>query len=132
MTVTEQLKEYLLKNECKVEDTEFGLAIEYKDVLFLHIKNNPEHDNACRLLLNNIFDITEENEQQALVALNTINGQFQWVKLLATGEGEDRHVVVAFDWLCGPQPNFDNAFPEIFSYMLMAAHSFLEILMDEA
>jgi len=131
MTITEQLKEYLEKAEIKSQDTEFGLAIEYQGKIFLHIKNDPDHDNACRMLLNNIFDVTDENIEDTLVAINAVNSTYQWVKLMVVGEDEDSRVVVAFDWLCGEKPDFNRVFPEIFAYMYDAACTFHKVLTED-
>ena len=81
MTAKELVVDFLKANDIEPEKTEFGLRFFLDNWSFL-LWEDPQDPNYFRLTLPGIFDVTDENFAEAIMACNAINMQYKVVKAI--------------------------------------------------
>lgn len=88
-----------------------------------------------RLTLPGIFDVTDENFAEAIMAANNINWKYKVVKAVVY-DYEDEHESGASVWMCFEQlldatPNVDDIVPRAIQSLLGACDDFMKEMTDE-
>ena len=134
MDAKELVFNYLKGIRIEPTENEFGLNFSYKGWNFLlwHDKQDPLF---FRLTLPGIFDVTDENFAEAIMAANNINWKYKVVKAVVY-DYEDEHESGASVWMCFEQlldasPNVDDIVPCAIQSLLDACDDFMKEMTDE-
>ena len=108
MNLTKLIFDFLAEEGFRPHETEFGIAFKSEGFNFLFFKDD-EDEQYFRLMMPAIFEVTEDNEDMILKAMNDVNGNIKVVKLYTMEmENEDgkksTSVWVAFEILADTTP----------------------------
>ena len=117
-------------------ETEFGIAFKFEGFNFLYFKDS-EDEQYFRLMMPAIFEVTEDNEDMILKAMNDVNSNIKVVTLytmdMADEEGKkDVSVWVAFEILADTTPELADFVPRALSLLQGARMAFLARLEELA
>lgn len=134
MTAKALVLDYLKKNGLEPQENEIGLnfSVEGWNFLLMHDQDDPVF---FRLTLPGIFDVTDENFAEAIMAANNINWNFKVVKAVVY-EYEDEHESGASVWMCFEQvldatPEVDDIVPRAVHSLLSACDAFMNAMTEE-
>lgn len=129
MTAKQLVSKFLKNSGIEVQKNELGLnfTIEGWNFLLWDDANDPLF---FRLVLPGIFDVTDDNYAEAIMACNNINWNFKVVKAVLY-EFEDEHDRGAAIWMCFEQvldstPQVDDLVPRAVHSLLAAADAFMK------
>ena len=134
MTAKELVFNYLKGIRIEPAENEFGLNFSYKGWNFL-LWSDKQDPLFFRLTLPGIFDVTDENFAEAIMAANNINWKYKVVKAVVY-DYEDEHESGASVWMCFEQlldatPNVDDIVPRAIQSLLDACDDFMKEMTDE-
>jgi len=115
MDLNKLMIDYLAEEGFRPHETPFGIAFKKEGYNFLFFKDEND-EQYFRLMMPAIFDVTEDNEETVLRAMNDVNGSIKVVKLY-TMEMEDQdgkketNVWVAFEILADSTPELGDIVP---------------------
>ena len=101
MTVKTLVSRYLKSIGVKATKNDLGLNFTFEGWNFL-LWNDADDPLFFRLILPGVFDVTDENYAEALMACNNVNWYFKVVKAVLY-EYEDKHESGASVWMCFEQ-----------------------------
>lgn len=136
MTAKELVVDFLKANDIGPEKTEFGLRFFLDNWSFL-LWEDPQDPNYFRLTLPGIFDVTDENFAEAIMACNAINMQYKVVKaILYDFDGEKEEENASNIWICFEQildntPEVGDLVPRSVESMIDAADCLVKLMSDE-
>ena len=127
---------FLAEEGFRPHETEFGIAFKSEGINFLYFKDS-EDEQYFRLIMPAIFEMTEDNEEMVLKAMNDVNGNIKVVKLytmdMEDEEGKkDVSVWVAFEILADTTPELGDIVPRAISLLKAARIGFLSKLEELA
>jgi len=129
MTAKQLVSKFLKNSGIEVQKNELGLnfTIEGWNFLLWDDANDPLF---FRLVLPGIFDVTDDNYAEAIMACNNINWNFKVVKAVLY-EFEDEHDRGVAIWMCFEQvldstPQVDDLVPRAVHSLLAAADAFMK------
>lgn len=136
MDLNKLMIDYLAEEGFRPHQTEFGIAFKSEGFNFLYFKD-PEDEQYFRLMMPAIFEVTEDNEEMILKAMNAVNSDIKVVKLytmvMEDEEGKkDSNVWVAFEILADTTPELGDIVPRAISLLKGARIAFLSRLEDFA
>ena len=79
MAFCDKLEEYLKKEGFCPEKTDFGLQFKYETLDFIHFRDDQD-ENFLNLFFPQIFEVTQENRQDVLVAIDRANNEVKVAK----------------------------------------------------
>ena len=134
MTAKELVFNYLKGIRIEPTENEFGLNFSYKGWNFL-LWHDEQDPLFFRLTLPGIFDVTDENFAEAIMAANNINWKYKVVKAVVY-DYEDEHESGASVWMCFEQllddtPNVDDIVPRAIQSLLGDCDDFMKEMTDE-
>ena len=136
MTAKELVVDFLKANDIEPEKTEFGLRFFLDNWSFL-LWEDPQDPNYFRLTLPGIFDVTDENFAEAIMACNAINMRYKVVKaILYDFDGEKEEENASNIWICFEQildntPEVGDLVPRSVESMIDAADCLVKLMSDE-
>ena len=136
MDLNKLMIEFLAEEGFRPHETEFGIAFKSEGFNFLFFKDE-EDDQYFRLMMPAVFEVTEDNEDMVLQAMNDVNGNIKVVKLY-TMDMEDENgkkdtsVWVAFEILADTTPELADIVPRAISLLKGARIAFLAKLEEMA
>ena len=127
---------FLAEEGFRPHETEFGIAFKSEGINFLYFKDS-EDEQYFRLIMPAIFEMTEDNEEMVLKAMNDVNGNIKVVKLytmdMEDEEGKkDVSVWVAFEILADTTPELGDIIPRAITLLQGARIAFLAKLEEVA
>ena len=136
MDLTKLVFDFLAEEGFRPHETEFGIAFKSEGLNFLFFKDD-EDEQYFRLMMPAIFEVTEDNEDMILKAMNDVNGNIKVVKLY-TMEMEDEKgnkstsVWVAFEILADTTPEMVDIVPRAITLLKGGRIAFLTKLEEIA
>ncbi|MBQ9577464.1 MAG: hypothetical protein IJV11_11370 [Muribaculaceae bacterium] len=136
MDLNKLMIDYLAEEGFRPHETEFGIAFKNEGFNFLYFKDD-EDEQYFRLMMPAIFEVTEDNEDMILKAMNDVNSNIKVVKLYTMDmEDEDGqknvNVWVAFEILADTTPEIGDIVPRAMALMKGARVAFLAKLEELA
>ena len=136
MDLNKLMIDFLAEEGFRPHETEFGIAFKFEGFNFLYFKDS-EDEQYFRLMMPAIFEVTEDNEDMILKAMNDVNSNIKVVKLytmdMADEEGKkDVSVWVAFEILADTTPELADFVPRALSLLQGARMAFLARLEELA
>lgn len=135
MTARELVVKFLKENKIEPENTEYGLRFFLENWSFL-LWDDPEDPTFFRLTLPGVFDVTDDNFAEAIIACNQVNMDYKVVKALIysfDGEKEDEeemNVWICFEQVLDSTPEVSDLVPRAVNSMINAAHDFVQKMSD--
>ena len=136
MNAKELVVDFLRANQIEPEKTEFGLRFFLDNWSFL-LWEDPQDPAYYRLTLPGIFDVTDENFAEAIMACNAINMQYKVVKaILYEFDGEKEEENASNIWICFEQildntPEVGDLVPRSVESMIDAANCLVKLMTDD-
>jgi hypothetical protein len=136
MDLNKLIFDFLAEEGFRPHETEFGIAFKSEGFNFLFFKDD-EDEQYFRLMMPAIFEVTEDNEDMILKAMNDVNGNIKVVKLY-TMEMEDEEekkstsVWVAFEILADTTPEIGDIMPRAITLLKGGRIAFLARLEEMA
>ena len=136
MDLNKLMIDFLAEEGFRPHETEFGIAFKYEGLNFLYFKDS-EDEQYFRLMMPAICQVTEDNEDMILKAMNEVNSNIKVVKLytmdMEDEEGKkDVSVWVAFEILADTTPELADFVPRALSLLQGARMAFLAKLEELA
>ena len=136
MDLNKLMMEYLAEEGFRPHETPFGIAFKKEGTNFLYFKDE-EDEQYFRLMMPAIFEVTEDNEDMILKAMNDVNGNIKVVKLYTMEmENEDgkksTSVWVAFEILADTTPEMADIVPRAIALLKGGRIAFLTRLEEMA
>ena len=136
MDLNKLIINYLAEEGFRPHETEFGIAFKSEGFNFLFFKDEDD-EQYFRLMMPAIFEVTEDNEDTILRAMNDVNSNIKVVKLYTMDmEDEDGKkevsVWVAFEILADTTPEVGDILPRALSLLKGARIAFLAKLEEFA
>lgn len=136
MDLKKLMMDYLAEEGFRPHETPFGIAFKNEGFNFLYFKDE-EDEQYFRLMMPAIFEVTEDNEETILRAMNEVNGSIKVVKLytmdMEDEDGKkDTSVWVAFEILADTTPELTDIVPRSIALLLGARIAFLAKLEEIA
>lgn len=129
MDLNKLMIDFLAEEGFRPHETEFGIAFKVEGFNYLYFKDE-EDEQYFRLMMPAIFQVTEDNEDTILHAMNEVNGSIKVVKLYTMDmDGEkgekDTSVWVAFEILADTTPELKDIVPRAINLLQGARIAFL-------
>ena len=121
MDLNKLMINYLAEEGFRPHETPFGIAFKKEGINFLYFKDE-EDEQYFRLMMPAIFQVTDDNEDMIMRAMNDVNGSIKVVKLY-TMDMEDENqktettVWVAFEILADTTPELGDIVPRAISLL---------------
>jgi hypothetical protein len=136
MDLTKLIFDFLAEEGFRPHETEFGIAFKSEGLNFLFFKDD-EDEQYFRLMMPAIFEVTEDNEDMILQAMNDVNGSIKVVKLYTMDmqDEEDKKntsVWVAFEILADTTPEMGDIVPRAITLLKGGRIAFLARLEEMA
>lgn len=136
MDLNKLMIDYLAEEGFRPHETEFGIAFKSEGFNFLFFKDE-EDEQYFRLMMPAIFEVTEDNEEMILHAMNDVNSNIKVVKLYTMdmqdeNEKTSTSVWVAFEILADTTPEVGDIVPRAISLLKGARIAFLARLEEMA
>lgn len=136
MDLNKLMIDFLAEEGFRPHETEFGIAFKHEGFNFLYFKDE-EDEQYFRLMMPAIFEVTEDNEEMILRAMNEVNSNIKVVKLytmdMEDEEGKkDVNVWVAFEILADTTPELTDIVPRSIALLKGARIAFLAKLEELA
>jgi len=128
------VSKYLKSIGIATKKNALGLNFSYEGWNFL-LWDDVEDPLFFRLILPGVFDVTDDNYAEALLACNNVNWSFKVVKAVLY-EFEDKHDRGASIWMCFEQvldstPQIDELVPRAVHSLLAAADAFMKEMSED-
>jgi len=136
MDLNKLMIDYLAEEGFRPHETPFGIAFKSEGTNYLYFKDD-EDEQYFRLMMPAIFQVTEDNEDTIMRAMNDVNSNIKVVKLY-TMEMEDEQgkkdtsVWVAFEILADSTPELADIVPRAINLLKGARLAFLARLEEIA
>ena len=134
MTARQIVSKYLREKGVAVKRNDLGLNFSSQGWNFL-LWNDKDDSSLFRLTLPGIFDVTDDNFAQAIMACNNVNWNYKVVKavLYEYEYGKEKGASV---WMCYEQqldakPNLEVIVPRAIQSLLSACDAFTKEMYDE-
>lgn len=125
MTTTERVLDFLeqqgFRPEVNPKDGNIFFKYQMKNFLFI---NNDEDEDFFQLIMPAIFDVTEDNREIVLEALNKTNSSIKVVKCSIIND----EVWVFFESLLDSSPEVKDIIPRALDMLQAAGHRFYECM----
>ena len=136
MDLNKLMMDYLAEEGYRPHETPFGIAFKKEGINYLYFKDEDD-EQYFRLMMPAIFQVTEDNEDSIMRAMNDVNGSIKVVKLY-TMEMEDPEgkketsVWVAFEILADTTPELGDIVPRAINLLDGGRIAFLARLEEMA
>ncbi len=129
MDLNKMMIDYLAEEGYRPHETEFGIAFKIEGYNYLYFKDEDD-EQYFRLMMPAIFQVTEDNEDTIMRAMNDVNSNIKVVKLYTMDMQDengkkDTSVWVAFEILADTTPELKDIVPRAISLLQGARYAFL-------
>ncbi len=136
MDLNKLMMDYLAEEGYRPHETPFGIAFKIEGINYLYFKD-PEDEQYFRLMMPAIFEVTEDNEEMIMRAMNDVNGSIKVVKLYTMDMEDEKgkketSVWVAFEILADTTPELGDIVPRAINLLKGARIAFLARLEEVA
>ncbi len=136
MDLNKLMLNYLAEEGFRPHETPFGIAFKIEGINYLYFKDEAD-EQYFRLMMPAIFEVTEDNEDMILRAMNDVNSSIKVVKLytmdMEDEQGKkDTSVWVAFEILADSTPELTDFVPRAITLLQGARIAFLSKLEEMA
>lgn len=134
MKTKQLVSKYLKSVGVAAKKNDLGLNFTYEGWNFL-LWDDADDPLLFRLILPGVFDVTDDNYAEALMACNNINWNYKVVKAVLY-DYEDKHERGASVWMCFEQeldamPQVEELIPCAVHSLIAAAEAFTKEMNDE-
>jgi hypothetical protein len=134
MIIKTLVSNYLKSIGVAAKRSELGLNFTYDGWNFL-LWNDKEDPMFFRLILPGVFDVTDDNYAEALMACNNVNWNYKVVKAVLY-DYEDKDERGASVWMCYEQqldgtPQVEELIPRAVHSLIAAAEAFTKEMNDD-
>ena len=134
MRVRELVSKYLKSVGVAVQKNGLGLNFTFEGWNFL-LWNDANDPLFFRLILPGVFDVTDDNFAEAIMACNNVNWNYKVVKAVLY-EFEDEHDKGTSVWMCFEQvldstPQVEELIPRAVHSLIAAAEAFTKEMLKE-
>ena len=134
MRVRELVSKYLKSVGVAVQKNGLGLNFTFEGWNFL-LWDDADDPLFFRLILPGVFDVTDDNFAEAIMACNNVNWNFKVVKAVLY-DFEDEHDSGASVWMCFEQvldttPQIEELIPRAVHSLIAAAEAFNKEMSDD-
>lgn len=128
------VSKYLKAQGVVPKKNDLGLNFTYEGWNFL-LWNDVDDPLFFRLILPGVFDVTDDNFAESIMACNNVNWKYKVVKAVLY-EFEDEHDKGASVWMCYEQvldttPRVEELMPRAVHSLIAAAEAFTKEMNDE-
>ena len=137
MDLNKLMLNFLAEEGFRPHETDFDIAFKKEGFNYLYLKDDDD-EQYFRLMMPAIFEVTEDNEDMVLRAMNYVNNSIKVVKLYTmdmTNEEDNKKdisVWVAFEILADSTPELGDIVPRAISLLDAARVGFLAKLEELA
>lgn len=110
---------------CPKED-EFGIEFKFEGAVFLFI-HDEDDEQFFRLMMPNIYDVTDENREVVMSAMNKVNFRVKVVKVISP---VPHSVWVAFEVLLDSTPVLGDIVPRALNMLKAGRAAFYEAIQE--
>ena len=130
------MMEFLAEEGFRPHETPFGIAFKSEGLNFLYFKDEDD-EQYFRLMMPAIFEVTEDNEDMIMRAMNDVNSNIKVVKLYTMDMEDEKgnketSVWVAFEILADTTPELGDIVPRAITLLQGARIAFLAKLEEVA
>ena len=118
------MKEYLISEGFRPEETDYGIDFRFEGRSFVFFQDDDD-EQYFRLMMPNIFEVTEENREFVLEALNQTNTEMKVVKAYTP---IPEAVWVGFEILVDSTPVLSDLVPRALNMLRTARQTFYEAI----
>lgn len=122
-TTKSNLGAYLASEGHEPQETDFGYVFEYQNLTFL-IFWDDDDDQYLKIALPGIFNVDDNNRDDALAAANEVNKEWKVIKAVVT----DDEVWVVAEQFVDKDPNLVDLVPRTIKILAQGRISFYEHL----
>lgn len=124
MKATEMVMEFLRKEGfCPEVDSDNGnIVFKYQMTTFLFLNNDEEDEEFFQLCMPNIYDVTDDNREMVLEAINIVNRKLKVMKATIIGE----NVWLFFENLLDQTPDVSTIIPRALMILQGGRQQFYE------
>ena len=122
-TIKEQLGAYLSGEGMQPSDKPYGFHFEFEDLSF-HMFWDVDDERYMSLTLPGIFDVDENNREDALCAANKVNDNIKVVKAIV----REDDVWVVSEFLIDKDPKFGDMIPRMINMLKNARVAFYDAI----
>ena len=122
-TTKNEVGAYLSSEGLRPQETDFGYVFEYQNLTFFIIWDDKD-DQYLKIALPGIFNVDDNNRDDALVAVNEVNKEWKVIKSVVT----DDEVWVAAEQFVDKDPNLSDLVPRTINILMGGRMSFYEYM----
>ena len=124
MKATEMVMEFLRKEGfCPEVDSDNGnIVFKYQMTTFLFLNNDEEDEEFFQLCMPNIYDVTDDNREMVLEAINIVNRKLKVMKATIIGD----NVWLFFENLLDQTPDVSTIIPRALMILQGGRQQFYE------
>lgn len=122
-TTKNEVGAYLSSEGLRPQETDFGYVFEYQNLTFFIIWDDKD-DQYLKIALPGIFNVDDNNRDDALVAVNEVNKEWKVIKSVVT----DDEVWVVAEQFVDKDPNLSDLVPRTINILMGGRMSFYEYM----
>ena len=122
-TTKKDVGAYLSSEGLRPQETDFGYVFEYQNLTFL-IFWDDDDDQYLKIALPGIFNVDDNNREDALAAANEVNIEWKVIKTVVLSD----EVWVVAEQLIDKDPNMADLVPRTIQILVSGRESFYEHL----
>lgn len=122
-TTKKEVGAYLSSEGLRPQETDFGYVFEYQNLTFFIIWDDKD-DQYLKIALPGIFNVDDNNRDDALVAVNEVNKEWKVIKSVVT----DNEVWVVAEQFVDKDPKLSDLVPRTINILMGGRMSFYEYM----
>ncbi|MBO5942157.1 MAG: YbjN domain-containing protein [Bacteroidales bacterium] len=122
-TTKKEVGAYLSSEGLRPQETDFGYVFEYQNLTFFIIWDDKD-DQYLKIALPGIFNVDDNNRDDALVAVNEVNKEWKVIKSVVT----DDEVWVVAEQFVDKDPKLSDLVPRTINILMGGRMSFYEYM----
>ena len=122
-TTKKEVGAYLSSEGLRPQETDFGYVFEYQNLTFFIIWDDKD-DQYLKIALPGIFNVDDNNRDDALVAVNEVNKEWKVIKSVVT----DNEVWVVAEQFVDKDPKLSDLGPRTINILMGGRMSFYEYM----
>lgn len=122
-TTKNEVGAYLSSEGLRPKETDFGYVFEYQNLTFFIIWDDKDAQ-YLKIALPGIFNVDDNNRDDALVAVNEVNKEWKVIKSVVT----DDEVWVVAEQFVDKDPNLSDLVPRTINILMGGRMSFYEYM----
>ena len=122
-TTKKEVGAYLSSEGLRPQETDFGYVFEYQNLTFFILWDDKD-DQYLKIALPGIFNVDDNNRDDALVAVNEVNKEWKVIKSVVT----DNEVWVVAEQFVDKDPKLSDLVPRTINILMGGRMSFYEYM----